>query len=193
MSTEKDEQKETMIMIETILVQFDKTVNAQEALNHQMNHKTSKIIFFGSLAIILLCISLAFIGWSLKQNAETMNHYMQTVAIHVSAMNNNIEQTQTSMNDMNKGISRIATHIQSVTYPSQKSSITQSNNSTEVLLQIANSIQLMQSDVSGANKSINQLNYNLDAINKQIKHLNRSLRGINQDSRMPSPSRMFPF
>jgi len=197
MSSEKDEQKEIMTMIETILVQFDKTVNAQEELNHQMNRKTSKIIFFGSLAIILLCLSLAFIGWSLKQNAESMNRYMQTVAFNVSSMNNNIEQTQTSMNNINKGINKITIHTQSLTQPLLNNPLNNPMNSSEqsaeVLAKIADSIQLMQSDVSGVNKNINNLNYNLSAINKQIKTLNQSLRVVNQDTRMPSPSRMFPF
>ncbi|MCK5698040.1 MAG: hypothetical protein KAI02_07750 [Gammaproteobacteria bacterium] len=191
--TEKNEQKEIMTMIETILVQFDKTVNAQEELNHQMNRKTSKIILFGSIAMVLLCISLVFIAWSLKQNAEGMNRSMQVVASNVASMNRNMEQTQISLNNMNKGINTMNLYIQSLTDSSLNAPMIPVTQSTEVLSIIAKSVQLMQSDMSGVNKNINHLNYNLNTINKQIKNLNRSLIGINQNTRMPSPSKMFPF
>ena len=189
MSAEEQDQKEVMSMVETILVQFDSTIRAQQEMNQQMNRRTSRIVFLGSLAIISLFAAIAFLSWSLIQNIDTMSSYMKKTAVEVAAMNNTISQTQISMNAMHSGISQIVSHTRAL-----GDSTTQSDNSSEVLLHIADSVKLMQTETSSVNKNISNLNYNLSSINKQIKNLNRSLRVMTQDvNRMPSPTKMFPF
>lgn len=154
-----------------------------------MNRRTSQFIRYGVFTIILLFISVAFLAWSLKHDVGTMSSYMEEMAKEASTMNRAIGQMQISMSAVEGGISKIVNHTRSISSPT-----VQTDNSVAVLSHIADSVQLMQGDVSGFNKSVGDLNYNLNTINKQMKSLNRSLRVISQDvNRMPSPTNMFPF
>lgn len=186
---QEQEQKEVMTMVETILVQFDSTIRAQQEMNRQMNRRTSRIVFLGSLAIVALFAGVAFLNWSLMQNMEAMSAYMKKTATEVSAINTTMEHTQNSMQLVQQDISQIAAYSQLQSVP-----VVQSNDYGEFLSQISDSVKLMHTETNGINKNITNLNYNLNSINKQIKNLNRSLRFMSQDAnRMPSPTRMFPF
>lgn len=187
MGIEKQEQEETMI--ENALMQFNDAIKSQEALNRQISRRTAQIIRYGVFALILLFLMVIFLTWSLKHNMETMNGYMEGMTKGVSSMNLAITQMQASMNTMEGGINKVASHTQSIS-----SSIVQPDNSVAVLMHIANSVKLMQSDAQGLNKSINDMNHNLTNINKQMRGLNRKLGVMGQDvNRMPSPVKMFPF
>ncbi len=60
------EEQEIETMAESIMLQFNQSIKSQEALNLQMNRRTSRIILFGTFAFILLFITIATIVWSLN-------------------------------------------------------------------------------------------------------------------------------
>ncbi|MCP3850836.1 MAG: hypothetical protein GY694_11460 [Gammaproteobacteria bacterium] len=183
------EEQEIETMAESIMLQFNQSIKSQEAMNLQINRRTSRIILFGTFAFILLFITIAMIVWSLKQDIGVMTVYMEEMAQDASDMNKTMSQMKYSTRAMEKGINQVVRQTEFISTPTN-----QGGNSDKLLLSIADSVKLMQGDTSSFNGGINNLNNNLNRINKQMKSLNRRLGSISQDvNRMPSPGNMFPF
>ncbi len=90
---------------------------------------------------------------------------------------------------MKGGINEVVGHTQSIS-----NAILQTDSSVAVLKHIADSVSLMQSDISSLNKNIGTMNFNLTKINQHMRALNKKLGVMGQDvNRMSSPVRMFPF
>jgi len=189
MSTEKQEQREISSTVESLLVQFNDAIKSQEELNLQISRRTSLIIQYGVLTVVLLAIGIGFFSWSLKHDIDRMNGYMEEMAREASVMSNAIINMQGSMSTMAGGINKVVSHTESIS-----GAIIQTDNSVAVLSNIANSVHLMQNDVRGLNKSLSTMNYNLTKINKHMRDLNKKLGVMGHDvNRMSSPVKMFPF
>ena len=170
MSTDKHEVSEISTMIE-------------------ISRRTSYMIRYVLIAIIILCVGVALLNWSYKNDMRKMSEYMSSMAEDISVMSNSIVKMQTSMSSIGSGINKVAIHTQSIS-----GSISQTDSPVETLLLIADTIKLMQTDAHGLGGSMENVNHNLSTINKQMKSLNKKLGYMVQDAnRMPSPTRMFPF
>ena len=118
-----------------------------------------------------------------------MNVYMEEMAKDASIMSNAAVNMQSSMSTMAGGINQVVSYTESIS-----SAIVQTDDSVAVLSSIADSVNHMQSDLSGLNKNISTMNYNLTKINNQMRALNKKLGAMGQDvNRMSSPVKMFPF
>ncbi|MCU7837133.1 MAG: hypothetical protein KZQ83_18050 [gamma proteobacterium symbiont of Taylorina sp.] len=155
----------------------------------EISRRTSFMIYYVLLIIIILSISVVYLTWSQKNDMRKLNGYMEGMTKDISVMSNAIVKMQASMTTMEGGISKVVTHTQNIS-----GLITQKENPLKTLSHIANTLKLMQSDSTNIGGSMENVNYNLNTINKQMKSLNRKLGTMVQDvNRMPSPTRMFPF
>ncbi|MCK5647946.1 MAG: hypothetical protein KAI22_03620 [Gammaproteobacteria bacterium] len=189
MSMENQEQRDTTSTLESLLVQFNDAIKSQEELNLRISRRTSLIVQYGVLTVILLVIGIGFFSWSLRHDIDRMSGYMESMAKDASVMSNAVINMQSSMSSMEEGINNVVSHTQSIS-----SAIIQTDNSVAVLSNIANSVNLMQNDVRGLNKSLGTMNYNLTKINKHMRDLNKKLGVMGHDvNRMSSPVKMFPF
>ena len=189
MSMEKQEQREIATMVENTLIRFNYAIKSQEELNLKMSRRISRIIQFGVLTVILLSSGIGFLTWSLRQDMGRMNVYMEEMAKDASIMSNAAVNMQSSMSTMAGGINQVVSYTESIS-----SAIVQTDDSVAVLSSIADSVNHMQSDLSGLNKNISTMNYNLTKINNQMRALNKKLGAMGQDvNRMSSPVKMFPF
>ncbi len=189
MNMDKQEETESEVLVEETLVQFKDAMKSQEKQNLQIGRRTSYMITYGVFTIILLSIGVVFLTWTQKNDTDRMNEYMESMTNNISVMSNAILKMQASMNMIEGGIHRVSSHTQAISH-----SINQKENLVDTLLDISDSVKLMQSDAHVLGKSMGDVNYNLSTINKQMKNLNRKLGVIVQDTnRMPSPTRMFPF
>ncbi|MCW8933057.1 MAG: hypothetical protein OQL19_22800 [Gammaproteobacteria bacterium] len=182
-------EEETTVTLEEALLQFNRSVLSQEEQNLQMGRRTSYIISFGVLAIILLAIGVVYLTWSQKNDMKKMNDYMEGMTKSISVMSDAVVGMQTTMRKVEGGVNELSYHAQSISH-----AINQKENVTGTLLNISDTIRLLQTDAQGFKKGMGDVNYNLGNINKQMKNLNRKLSVMVQDvNRMPSPTRMFPF
>jgi|GEM_PF-2967763 len=198
MSTENTEQSEITTTLESTLLQFSAAIKSQQEQNSRVSRRTSHIIGWGVIIMVLLFGAIGFLVWTQKNDVERMGSYMEQMAGDISLMSHAIAKMQGSMGSMERGmgtmergINRVAGHTESISY-----AIVQARNENPgaVLSDIADSVRLMQNDVRGLNNSLGKTNYNLNNINKGMKRLNKKLGVMGQDvNRMSSPSRMFPF
>lgn len=183
------EEENITLTVEEVLLQFNDTVKSQEEQNLRLGNRTSYIISFGVIAVILLSIGVVYLTWSQKNDMKKMEQYLIGMTNNISVMSDAVVEMRRSMNKSEAGINQLSHHAQSISH-----SLNQKENLTGTLINISDTINLLQADAHGFDKSIGNINYNLNNINKQMKSLNKKLRFMIQDTnRMPSPTNMFPF
>lgn len=188
MTTEKEE-RDLATMNDDILLQCRDIMKSQGEQNLQISRKTSYMI--GSLVFIMLLLSIGVVTLTISQKNDMnkMNEYMEGMTKNITIMSGAVVKMQKSMSTIEGGIYRVSNHAQSISHL-----ISEKENLTGTLLNIADTVSLMQRDAHGLGKSMGDVNYNLGAINKQMKSLNRKLGFMVKDAnRMPSPTNMFPF
>ena len=189
MNAESQEQKEGSVMDAETLLQFKNAMEAQARQNGRVSRTSSYMISFGVIAIILLSIGVVFLTWSQKNDMSKMNDYMEGMTKNISVMSNAVVKMEVSMSKVEGGVYELSQHAQSISRL-----INQKENLTGTLSNIAETINLLQMDAHGFDKSMGEVNYNLNNINKQMKNLNRKLSIMIQSTNsMPNPTRMFPF
>ena len=189
MNSDTREERDITEMVEGTLFQFENAVKSQAEQNLQVSRRTSYMINFGVIAFILLSVGVAFLTWSQKNDMKKMNEYMEGMTKNISVMSDAVVKMQISMSKVEGGIHGLSNHAESISH-----TVKQKDNLAGTLLNISDTIHLLQTDAHGFDKSIGDVNYNLNNINKQMKNLNRKLSVMVQDvNRMPSPTRMFPF
>jgi len=155
----------------------------------EINRKTSYMIRSVLFIIILFAIAVVYLSWSQNKDMQKMSQNMSGLTKNVAVMSDAIVKMQSSMSEVGSGINKVVSHTQFISH-----SVSQKEMPVETLIQISDTVKLMQKDAHSLGKSMESVNYNLDNISKQMKKLNRKLGTIAQDTnRMPSPTRMFPF
>ncbi len=189
MSSDTPEDKNITLLVEEALVQFSSAIKSQEEQNLQLGSKISHMISFGVIAIILLSMGVVYLTWSQQNDMNKMNEYMDGMTNNISIMSEAVVKMQISMNKAESGIKQLSHHAQSINV-----TLKQKEGLAGPLMNISNTINRLQKDAHGFDKSVGDINYNLSKINKQMKSLNRKLSFMVQDAnRMPSPTNMFPF
>lgn len=189
MNSGTPEEENMTLTVEEALLQFNNTVKSQEEQNLRLGNRTSSIISFGVIAVILLSIGVVYLTWSQKNDMKEMEKHLIGMTNNISVMSDAVVKMQRNMEKSEVGINQLSHHAQSISH-----SLKQKENLTGTLMTISDTIHLLQADAHGFDKSIGDINYNLNNINKQMKSLNRKLSFMVQDAnRMPSPTKMFPF
>ncbi|HIO92272.1 MAG TPA: hypothetical protein EYG68_05425 [Leucothrix mucor] len=173
---------------ETMLA-FSNAMSKREELSVRIGKRTTQILRFGIMSILLISALMFFLIQSLSKHIDTMASNIT----HISATMGNMDQSFSSVTQTLTHIDRtmggLNTHIEAM-----RTDIHSVPQMTATMKALQTDVGSMNIAITTMNGDLRALNHNTSGINQQFATLIQQMRMMTHDvNRMSEPMKFFPF
>lgn len=173
---------------ETMLA-FNEAMSKREALSIRIGKRTTQILRFGIMSILMISGLMFFL--------------IQSLSKHIDTMASNITHISTTMGNMDQSFTLVTQQLTRM-----DTTMSGLNQYVKVMSQDIHTVPQMTITMHKLQKSIDTVNVSMSAMTGDMRALNHSTSGINQQfstliqqvgtmtydvNRMSRPMKMFPF
>lgn len=173
---------------ETMLA-FNEAMGRREELSIRIGKRTTQILRFGIMSILLISGLMFFL--------------IQSLSKHIDTMAGNITQISTTMDNMDRSFTVVTQQLQSVNttmgglndyIATMSQDIHSVPQMTVTMSKLQQSIDVMSQSINTMNGDMHALNYSTSGINQQFSTLIKQMGVMSYDvNQMSRPMKYFPF
>ncbi|RTZ64324.1 MAG: hypothetical protein DSZ29_05590 [Aquificaceae bacterium] len=173
---------------ETMLA-FNDAMSKREALSIRIGKRTTQILRFGIMSILLISALMFFLIQSLSKHIDTMASNITHISATMGNMDKSFSAVTQTLNHIDNTMGGLNSHIEAM------------RRDIHSVPQMTKTMQVLQENVADMDTSIvnmtgdmRALNQNTSGINQQFAILIQQMRMMTHDvNRMSAPMKMFPF
>lgn len=188
MNSESD-QREVWQLVESSLREFRDGMQVQEQLAIHIGRRTTHIIRFALVGLIILGIAMLLLTLVLTKDMQTITEQMRDMAFHMSAMKDDVELMTGNTGSMDRGMVGIRDSMQSM--DSQLIQLTthveDMNASVGIMAGHTTLLAPMTDNVHAMSQSMHILQQEIDVLNHSVGRVSYDVNHISR------PIKMFPF
>ncbi|MEE9327689.1 MAG: hypothetical protein V3U71_10385 [Cocleimonas sp.] len=203
MPAKKNSQNENTVMMEEFrlaMADFNSAMQNREDLTVRIAKRTTQIIRFSLLGMILLGLSLFFLIWILTSKMGDITTHMEVMSSDIKAMRGDFHQVAISVGSIGSDFTSVRKDMNNLTASVNTIQIDMTKLNSNVS-DMSGNILTVRRILAQMDKSIHHMDMSITGMNKSVNIISRGVIGMSDNMNrmthdidaMAAPMRALPF
>jgi methyl-accepting chemotaxis protein len=203
MPAKKNNQNENSVMMDEFrlaMADFNSAMQNREDLTIRIAKRTTQIIRFSLLGMILLGVSLFFLIWILTSKMGDITTHMEDMSSDIKAMRGDFHQVAISVSSIGSDFASVRKDMGNLTASVENMQIDMTKLNSNVA-DMSGNIVTIRRILAQMDKSIHHMDMSITGMNKNMNIMSRGVIGMSDNinlmtrdiDAMASPMRALPF
>ncbi|MCV6638304.1 hypothetical protein [Candidatus Albibeggiatoa sp. nov. NOAA] len=184
-TSEETNAQEMMTLVQKSMHDFHESMRLREELSLRIGKRTTQIIRFSMLSMLLLGVAMFYLIYTLTSNMNAITDRMIQMSTDMQAMNHQFKLVVENMAYMRSSIDNMEGYIQ--TMPQMASSVNRmGDNFPDLISHMSNitnhmgnmdtNMSMMSQDMANMSQQFTHLNHSVGVMGYNVNHLARPMK-----------------